>query len=131
MLCCALRCCCCPSAQDPPQYFDRQGGILAYKAAVPAEMLAAAVPTEEPLTLNGTLGHLRLIHQLLQMRDGPRVLCLPASSELLPRNRLKHVSVHPTTSLSLPLVAFFCTSTVYGKTCNPARNICKLNVNVV
>jgi len=37
---------------------------------VPAKMLAAAVPKEEPLTLNGTLDHFTLIHhQLLQMRN--------------------------------------------------------------
>ncbi len=43
---------------------------MAYKADVPAKMLAAAVPKEEPLTLNGTLDHFTLIHhQLLQMRN--------------------------------------------------------------
>ena len=37
---------------------------------MPAKMLAAAVPKEEPLTLNGTLDHFTLIHhQLLQMRN--------------------------------------------------------------
>ena len=60
----------CLHAQDPPEYFDRAGGYLAYKADVPAKMLAAAVPKEEPLTLNGTLDHFQLIHhQLLQMRN--------------------------------------------------------------
>ena len=63
-----LRPCC--AVQDPPQYFERPGGFLAYKADVPAKMLAAAVPTEMPLTLNGTQDHFRLIHhQLLQMRN--------------------------------------------------------------
>jgi hypothetical protein len=58
------------AAQDPPEYFERPGGFLAYKADVPAKMLAAAVPTEMPLTLNGTQDHFRLIHhQLLQMRN--------------------------------------------------------------
>ena len=58
------------TAQDPPEYFDRPGGFLAYKADVPAAMLAAAVPKEMPLTLNGTQDHFRLMHhQLLQMRS--------------------------------------------------------------
>ena len=56
--------------QDSPEYFTREGGYVAYTPDVPAKMLAAAVPKEDPLLRNGTIPHFRLMHhQLLQFRN--------------------------------------------------------------
>ncbi len=58
-------------AQDPPEYYDRPGGFLAFTPDVPQELLDAAPPPQgQPhLVLNGTLGHFDLVHH--QLRQVP------------------------------------------------------------